>query len=218
MSAPCTFCGRQRHQAGSECPGRRIGPRSTAWSQSRRASGKCNSCGDPSGTASLCEPCREAQNKRVRESRGTTETYETTRNAPLPSSHNVRYQRLITGNGVTCYILSLGLLPPVFRKRIKVIKGDTCWHWTGQRVCNSRYPHQQYGFHSIYLGRENGRTMRRGCAAHRFCYQELVGPVAEGLELDHLCENKLCVNPSHLEPVTHQVNILRGFMRREASV
>jgi HNH endonuclease len=41
-------------------------------------------------------------------------------------------------------------------------------------------------------------------------YRLLVGPVPEGLELDHLCRNRACVNPAHLEPVSHRENVLRG--------
>jgi len=48
-------------------------------------------------------------------------------------------------------------------------------------------------------------------AAHRFAYEALVGPIPEGLKLDHLCRNRACVNPDHTEPVTDRVNTLRGF-------
>lgn len=46
--------------------------------------------------------------------------------------------------------------------------------------------------------------------AHRAVFELLEGAIADGLEPDHLCEVTLCVRPSHLEPVTHRVNILRG--------
>jgi hypothetical protein len=47
--------------------------------------------------------------------------------------------------------------------------------------------------------------------AHRVAYELDVGPIAEGLELDHLCRTPACVKPDHLEPVTPQVNQLRGI-------
>lgn len=46
--------------------------------------------------------------------------------------------------------------------------------------------------------------------AHKLMWEFVNGPVPEGLELDHLCRNHSCVNPDHLEPVTHKVNVLRG--------
>ena len=47
--------------------------------------------------------------------------------------------------------------------------------------------------------------------AHRVAYELLVSRIPKGLELDHLCRNPTCVNPSHLEPVTHKENALRGI-------
>jgi hypothetical protein len=46
--------------------------------------------------------------------------------------------------------------------------------------------------------------------AHRWMYEYLVGPISDGLQLDHLCRVPACVNPAHLEPVTPKVNYLRG--------
>lgn len=46
--------------------------------------------------------------------------------------------------------------------------------------------------------------------AHRLVYETAVGPIPSGLELDHLCRVRRCVNPNHLEPVTHLENMLRG--------
>jgi hypothetical protein len=50
----------------------------------------------------------------------------------------------------------------------------------------------------------------RGRLAHRLCWELANGPVPDGLDLDHLCRNRACCEVSHLEPVTRQVNLLRG--------
>lgn len=51
-------------------------------------------------------------------------------------------------------------------------------------------------------------------SAHAVVYRAYVGPVPAGLELDHTCRNRACVNPAHLEPVTHRENIIRSRMAR----
>lgn len=55
-----------------------------------------------------------------------------------------------------------------------------------------------------------GGTNSSGYGPHRKIYLRFVGTIPDGLELDHLCQNRRCVNPAHLEPVTHQVNSLRS--------
>ena len=56
----------------------------------------------------------------------------------------------------------------------------------------------------------NGRTLR----AHIFVYEEMASPVPPGLELDHLCRNRSCCHPDHLEPVTHEENLRRARAHR----
>ena len=50
----------------------------------------------------------------------------------------------------------------------------------------------------------------RSRGAHRWAYEHFVGPIGEGLTIDHLCRNRLCINPLHLEAVTQGENVLRG--------
>lgn len=47
--------------------------------------------------------------------------------------------------------------------------------------------------------------------AHRLSYEHFVGPILDGLTIDHLCRDRACVNPAHLEAVTISINVLRGF-------
>lgn len=59
-------------------------------------------------------------------------------------------------------------------------------------------------------GRGSVRVAGRPTLPYVAAYELLVGPVPDGMELDHLCRNPPCVNPAHLEPVTHKVNMERG--------
>ena len=73
-----------------------------------------------------------------------------------------------------------------------------CWLWVG--ATNNK------GYGMIGQGRRPCKTL----LAHRVTYEAFMGPISEELELDHLCRVRSCINPKHLEPVTHQVNAARG--------
>ena len=77
----------------------------------------------------------------------------------------------------------------------KVDRSGDCWIW-GAYVNNTGYG----------IVKVDGRCEK----AHRIAYQISVGPIPDGLTIDHLCRNKTCVNPAHMEPVTIRVNVLRG--------
>lgn len=79
----------------------------------------------------------------------------------------------------------------------KIIKADGCWLWGGF-VCKK----SGYGvFHPMDELQER---------AHRFSYRYFKGPIIPPLVIDHLCRNRRCVNPAHLELVTRKENTLRG--------
>lgn len=52
---------------------------------------------------------------------------------------------------------------------------------------------------------------RKKSLAHRYAYERFIGSIPEGLQIDHFCRNRACINPNHLEAVTRRVNILRGI-------
>jgi hypothetical protein len=92
-------------------------------------------------------------------------------------------------------------LPPKMHTKIQlelcpvIGLAGLCWSWTGTR---------NHGYGRVsYQGRTQG--------THRVVYELLVGAITPGLELDHLCKNRPCCNPAHLEPVTRLENVRRAI-------
>jgi hypothetical protein len=80
-----------------------------------------------------------------------------------------------------------------------VFEGTPCWLWTGGKTD---------GGYGLWHRRENRKVIT--LLPHRVSYELVVGPIPEGYTIDHKCRLLTCVNPAHLEPVPHSVNLLRG--------
>lgn len=81
------------------------------------------------------------------------------------------------------------------RSNMQIDEKNGCWNW--QRAINKG------GYGTICY-------MANRWFVHRLCYEMFRGPIPEGYEVDHLCRNRRCLNPDHLEPVTKLENIRRG--------
>lgn len=77
-----------------------------------------------------------------------------------------------------------------------------CFIWTGSLSWN--------GYGQVGTGYKNQKARKLGLA-HREAYEYFVGPIPEGMDLDHKCRMRCCVNPDHLEPVTRSENSRRGI-------
>jgi hypothetical protein len=102
---------------------------------------------------------------------------------------NVRSCHQLTRINIIMRLSEYADQDPFWARFVEVPSG--CWEWQGSR--------NQLGY-----GR-SGKTY-----SHRVAYEKAVGLIPEGLDLDHLCRNRGCGNPSHLEPVTHYENCRRG--------
>lgn len=104
---------------------------------------------------------------------------------------------------VFCKVAGCGafrVLPARFFAKVKFAESG-CWLWCGSKCGVPGFPQHAYGQLRGWTGRK--------VMAHRFAYEVVIGPIPEHLEIDHLCNTKLCVNPNHLEAVEHAENMRR---------
>lgn len=90
---------------------------------------------------------------------------------------------------------NLPALPARIQDKIAPEPNSGCWLWTSEVGAG--------GYGRVWFE-------RRAAMAHRVVYELTVGPIPVRLTLDHLCRVRNCVNPSHLEPVAFEENVLRG--------
>ena len=89
----------------------------------------------------------------------------------------------------------------------RIDKSTGCWLWTA-------HINPKSGYVQFRIGGRAGKMV----LAHRWAYQHFVGEIPKGLQLDHLCRIRHCVNPSHLEPVTASENTIRAIQFKKSTL
>ncbi len=82
--------------------------------------------------------------------------------------------------------------------RVVVDNSTACWNFTGAQ--------NGVGYGVVGAGRRGDGNV----FTHRVTYEHYIGPIPPGMDIDHLCRNRVCCNPDHLEAVTRRENIMRG--------
>ena len=158
-------------------------------------------CGRPKKRgAELCQPCRWDMNARDQQKRAEAIAPNLSglcmcgcgESTPIATETDAS-KRMVKGQH-RLYVGSHGKRKPGLPYAVNQATG--CWEW--QRGLN------EHGYGTI--GRDGRHQL-----AHRYFYEQKYGPIPEGLEPDHTCRNRKCVNPDHLEPVTHAENVRRGL-------
>lgn len=93
----------------------------------------------------------------------------------------------------------------------RVLVEGECWLWTGCVAGKPDAEGRRYGYLKYRIGKQ-----RKGIVVHRYFYAVVNGPIAGNLVLDHLCRNRLCVRPDHLELVSGAENQRRGNVNQRA--
>jgi len=86
-----------------------------------------------------------------------------------------------------------------FWSKVALAEDDACWEWLASKGGE--------GYGQIKAGGAD----RRMLGAHRVAWELLAGPIGDSLVIDHLCRNRGCVNPRHMQPVTNGENVRRGY-------